>query len=96
MAVARSAAIDLADTFVKVDDFAPVRPCIDPTDASAFRALEVCGDIVPIPFRQVVKFLCCPVMAARALRRPDAINEDGFEAVSLGALWSAARPIAQS
>jgi hypothetical protein len=74
-----------ADALVEIDHFTPVRPRIDPTDAAALRALEVCRDIVPIPFRQVVKFLCRPVMAARSLRRSHAIDEDRFEPGSLGA-----------
>ena len=89
----------LSDTLVEIDDLAPVRAWIDPADASAFRALQVSADIVPIPIGQTIERYRGVVPAPGPgvpVRRPHAINEDGLEAVRLRFGWPALCPVVQS
>jgi hypothetical protein len=54
---------------------------------------------VPVPIRQAIQRHRCPMPAALpwiAVRRPDATDQDGCEAVSLGPGRRAARPVPKS
>jgi hypothetical protein len=93
----------LADALVEIYDFAQIRPRIDPIDATAFRALEVRRDIVPIPFGRSSSFLAdqwCQVFDARALPiktgavgiRKEAADRGGLTRQSRGASVPVQRP----
>ena len=53
---------------------------VHPTDCPAPRALEVRGDIVPVPVGKITEPQAAIMMAATALRAK-AINEDSLKAV---------------
>jgi hypothetical protein len=42
------------NTFIEIDDFAPVQPRIDVADRTANRATQVSADIDPIPIREII------------------------------------------
>jgi hypothetical protein len=80
-----------------VDDLAPVRPRINPTNAPALRTFQVGQYVGPLPFRQVVQLHGRLMPATFAVRHvADAIDQDAFESIRLQGGRLPVRPIAQS